>query len=67
MFYRDHSKADVQAAVEKALKANLSTSDGVQSLLFYPKTEEIETESLMQWERLPEPDMAVYGELGGLQ
>lgn len=67
MLYRDHSKAAVKDAVEKALKANLSTSDGVKSLLFYPKTDEIEREPLVQWDRLPAPDMAVYGELGGLQ
>ncbi len=67
MFYRDHSKADVHDAVEKALKANLSTSDGVKSLLSYSKTDEAKTEPLVQWECLPAPDMAVYGELGGLQ
>jgi len=67
MFYRDHSKADVHGAVEKALKANLSTSDGVKSLLFYPKMDEVETEPLVQWERLPAPDMTVYGKLGELQ
>ena len=67
MFYRDYSKADVQDAVEQALKANLSTSDGVKSLLSYPKTDEAETKPLVQWERLPAPDMTVYGELGGLQ
>jgi len=67
MFYRDHSEANVHYAVEKALKANLSTSAGVKSLLFYPKTDEVETEPLVQWERLPAPDIAVYRELGELQ
>ncbi len=67
MFYRDHSEADVHCAVERALKANLSTSAGVKSLLFYPKTDEVETEPLVQWERLPAPDIAAYGELGELQ
>jgi hypothetical protein len=48
MFYRVYSKADVEDAVEKALKANLSTSDGVKSLLSYPKTDEAETKPLVQ-------------------
>lgn len=66
MFYRDHSQSDVEDAVEKALKANLSTSEGVKSLLFYPKTKETKPKPLVQWNRLPAPDMAVYGQLGGL-
>ena len=67
MFYRDHSQSDVEDAVEKALKANLSTSDGVKSVLSYPKTQEAKPEPLVQWNRLPAPNMAVYGQLGGLQ
>lgn len=67
MFYRDHSASDIQDAVEKALKANLSTSDGVKSLLFHPKRDETKIEPLDQWDRLPAPDVTVYGKLGGLQ
>ena len=67
MFYRDHSASDIQDAVEKALKANLSNSAGVKSLLFHPKRDETKVEPLDHWDRLPVPDVSVYGKLGGLQ
>ena len=66
MFYRDHSESDIQDAVEKAIKANLSTSDGVKSLLMYPKIEGAKIEPLDQWSQLSAPDVAIYAELGGL-
>lgn len=67
MFYRDYAKPDVQDAVEKAIEANLSTSDGVKSLLLYPKLEETNIEPLSQWGQLSAPDVSIYTELGGLQ
>lgn len=67
MFYRDHSEPDVKEAVEKAIKANLSSSDGVKSLLYRSQMDEMKMEPLDQWDRLPAPDVAVYGELGGVQ
>lgn len=68
MFYRDHTESDIQDAVEKALESNLSTSDGVKTLLFQSENEIYKPPvPLEQWEQLPDPDVKVYGKLGGLQ
>ena len=67
MFYRDHSEPDVKDAVEKAVRGNLSSSAGVKSLLCHSKMDDMETEPLDHWDRLPTPDVAIYGELGGVR
>jgi transposase len=67
MFYRNHSATDIHKAVEKAIESNLSSSDGVKSLLLYSSSDNVESQPLKQWSSLPEADTSVYAELGGLQ
>jgi hypothetical protein len=66
--YRDYPAAVVDAAVEAALEAQLSCSDGVKHLLQHSE-EGPSFESLPQWSSLPPADVSVYDQLqagGGL-
>ena len=68
MFYRDYEAGEIEAAVELALENNLSTSDGVHHILAYTGGTEAPTiVPLTSWATLPPPDLAVYGQLGGVQ
>ncbi len=60
--HRDHSSAEIQAAVELALETHVSSSDGVKHLLGHLAPEE-EMAPLAQWSSLPTPDVSVYGQL----
>jgi hypothetical protein len=66
MFYRDYAAGEIEAAVELAIENNISASDGVRHLLSYTGAEATIV-PLSSWPSLPLPDIAVYGQLGGVQ
>jgi hypothetical protein len=66
MFYRDYKAGEIEAAVELAIENNISVSDGVRHLLSYTGTDTT-IAPLSSWPSLPPPDIAVYGQLGGVQ
>ena len=67
MFYRDYAAGDIEAAVELAIENNISASDGVRHLLVYTGDTGITIAPLAAWPSLQPPDIAVYGQLGGVQ
>ena len=67
MFYRDYETTEVEAAIDLAVKNNISTSDGVHHILAYSGKAEASIPSLTAWPSLPAPDITVYGQLGGVQ
>ena len=67
MFYRDYAAGEIEAAVLLAIENNISTSDGVRHLLSYPGDADTTIAPLVSWPSLPPPDIAVYGQLGGVQ
>jgi hypothetical protein len=67
MFYRDYAAGDIEAAVELAIENNISVSEGVRHLLLYTGDAGTAIAPLSSWPSLPPPDIAVYGQLGGVQ
>ena len=67
MFYRDYAAGEIEAAVELAIENNISASDGVRHLLAYTGNVDAIIAPLASWPSLPLPDIAVYGQLGGVQ
>lgn len=67
MFYRDYKAGEIEAAVELALENSISTSDGVRHVLVYTGGIDTHIAPLPSWPTLPPPDLAVYGQLGGVQ
>lgn len=67
MFYRDYAAGEIEAAVLLAIENNISTSDGVGHLLSYTGDAATTIAPLASWPSLPPPDIAVYGQLGGVQ
>ena len=67
MFYRDYAAGEIEAAVELAIENNISSSDGVRHLLVYTGGADTAIAPLASWPSLPPPDIAVYGQLGGVQ
>jgi len=67
MLYRDHKAGDIEAAVELAVKNNISTSQGVRHILASAGEADTATAPLAAWSSLPPPNVAVYGQLGGVQ
>lgn len=67
MFYRDYAADEIEAAALLAIENNISTSDGVRHLLAYTGTFDATIAPLAFWPSLPPPDIAVYGQLGGVQ
>lgn len=67
MLYRDYAADDIEAAVELATENNISASDGVRHLLVYMGDRSVKIAPLPAWQRLPVPDVAAYGQLGGIQ
>ncbi|HSW65057.1 MAG TPA: hypothetical protein VLH56_17360 [Dissulfurispiraceae bacterium] len=67
MFHRDYAADEIEAAVELAMENNISSSDGVRHILAYPGGAESTFAPLAFWSSLPPPDIAVYGQLGGVQ
>ena len=67
MFYRDYAADEIEAAVEFAIENNISSSDGVRHLLVYTGGADMTIAPLASWPSLPPPNIAVYGQLGGVQ
>lgn len=67
MLYRKYEANEVEAAVDLAIKNNISTSDGVIHILSYKGDAESTIPPLTAWPSLPSPDITVYGQLGGVQ
>jgi hypothetical protein len=67
MFYRDYVAAEIEAAVELAIENKISASDGVRHLLTYAGVADETIAPLASWPSLPPPDIAIYGQLGGVQ
>ena len=67
MSYRDYATGEVEAAVELAIENNISASDGVRHLLVYADNAYTAIAPLASWPSLPPPNIAVYGQLGGVQ
>jgi len=67
MFYRDYAAGEIEAAVLLAIENNISASDGVRHLLAYASDTDATIAPLASWPSLPPPDLAVYGQLGGVQ
>ena len=67
MLYQNNKPGEVEAAVELAVEKNISTSDGVLHLLIYANESGNTTQPLTDWPSLPPPDVAIYGQLGGVQ
>ena len=67
MLYRDYAAGEIEAAVELALEKSISGSEGVRHILDYTGEPCNVIMPLSTWESLPVPDVAVYGQLGGVQ
>jgi transposase len=67
MFYRDYKVCEVNAAVELAIENGISASQGVRHILIYTGDTGKTIAPLSAWSSLPAPDVAAYGQLGGLQ
>jgi hypothetical protein len=67
MCYRDYEVGEIEAAVLLAIENNISTSDGVLHLLAYAGTVNATIVPLAFWPSLPPPNIAIYGQLGGVQ
>jgi hypothetical protein len=67
MLYRDYEVGEIEVAVELATENNISTSEGVRHLLVYTGDDDATIAPLAAWSRLPAPDVAAYGQLGGVQ
>lgn len=67
MFYRDYAAGEIEAAVDLAIENSISTSDGVRHILAYTGGADTTIAPLASWPSLPPPDIAVYGQLGGVQ
>jgi hypothetical protein len=67
MLYRDYKAGEIEAAVEQAAKNNISTSEGVRHILSHAGDADTPPAPLAAWSSLPPPNVAVYGQLGGVQ
>jgi hypothetical protein len=67
MLYRDHKAGEIEAAVELAGKNNISTSEEVRHILTHAGEANTTIAPLAAWSSLPPPDVAAYGQLGGVQ
>ncbi|MFV9646254.1 MAG: IS21 family transposase [Desulfobacterales bacterium] len=66
MLYKDHDAGDIESAVEKALSANVSSSQAVKYILINSqKQTEPSFAALKNWQTLPPPDVSIYHQIGG--
>lgn len=67
MLFKEHGEGEVLSAVEKALEAQVSSSDAVEQILRYranpPQKKSV---SLASWETLPPPDVSRYDQVTAL-
>jgi len=67
MLYREHKASEIEAAVELSAENNISTSEGVRHILIRAGDVDTTIAPLAAWSSLPPPDVAAYGQLGGVQ
>jgi transposase len=66
MLYKDHDAKDIEAAIEQALSAQVSSSQAVEHILINKKDDcNLSFSSLDNWQTLPPPDVSVYAQIGG--
>ncbi len=66
MLYKDHDAKDIEAAVEKALSAHVSSSQAVEHILkSSPDHYDPSFAPLASWQTLPPPDVTIYEQIGG--
>jgi len=65
LLHKKYNTQDIQAAIEKALRANVSCSNAVFQILINSLEKPIPFSSLPNWEILPTPDVSVYNQIGG--
>jgi transposase len=65
LLHKDYNNKDIQAAVEKALRSNVSCSDAVFQILTNLIEQPVPFSSLPNWKILPPPDVSVYSQIGG--
>ena len=66
MLYKDHEAKDIEAAVEQALSAHVSSSQAVEHILKRPPDHHDSSFApLANWETLPPPDVTIYEQIGG--
>ncbi len=66
LFHKEYDAQDIHVAIQKALKAKVSCSDAVQTLLNSSKEPAASFGSLPEWGILPKPDISVYSQIGGV-
>jgi len=67
MLYGEYPADAIEAAAELALERHLSTSEAVRHLLIYAEDSPRKNVPLSNWSKLPEPDISIYGQLGGVR
>jgi len=66
MLYKDHDAKDIEAAVEQALSAHVSSSQAVEHILKHPSDRyDSPFAPLTNWPTLPAADISIYGQIGG--
>ena len=65
LLHKKYNTQDIQTAIEKALKANVSCSDAVFQILINSLEQPTSFSSLPSWGILPIPDVSVYSQIGG--
>lgn len=65
MLYKDYKAEDIARAVDKALKANVSSSQAVEHILLNTNGQPASFSALDNWQTLPPPDVSVYRQIGG--
>jgi transposase len=65
MLYREHGPAEVESAIARALASGVSSGEAVKHLARAP-AEEFAPEKLEAWQSLPQADISVYSNLGGV-
>jgi transposase len=62
LLYKEYRGDEIEAAVELALEAHISCSEGVKHLLLHSGPE-VAVKPLSKWPSLPSPDVSRYGQL----
>ena len=65
LLHKKYNAQDIQTAIEKALKANVSCSNAVFQILMNSLEKPTSFSRLPNWEILPPPDVSVYNQIGG--
>jgi transposase len=66
LLHKKYNAQDIQIAIEKALKANVSCSNAVFQILINLLDQPTSFSSLPNWGILPTPDISVYSQIGSV-